>query len=212
MKEDGPFVNNYYKKSEKNFPENGIVVAYEIPQDDISSFTLFTECFKNIATNYLRFNYTNAYTPLVDMLGNYFVIYEQGLYKEVDQMEDDINSVLSDVINGKIDIENFNEIYDSYTQEFERKEEKTLDNLFNKFISEDNKLRKNSEDTLKDDELNFAKLVKRISPNFINPKRTTFLIARNDLSDDDFDAMFQRRSQISKYSLNENITINHIKL
>jgi hypothetical protein len=90
---DSPEVINYYQKSTMNFPENGIIVAYKIP-DYLANYTdIFNACFNSIAFNYLRFNYTNGYTPFSAVAYDYFIIYEQGLFKEVDQMEDDINKV-----------------------------------------------------------------------------------------------------------------------
>ena len=46
--------------------------------------------------------------------GQFFILFEQGLYKEVDSMEDDINKVLLDVIEGGIDVKNYKEILESY--------------------------------------------------------------------------------------------------
>ena len=88
---------------------------------------------------YLRFEYNNSYTPMNSFEDDSFTIYEQGLYKEVDQMEDDINKVLLDIIEGRITIQNFKEIWESFFGEgFDRKEEKNLDNLFDKFVTDEN--------------------------------------------------------------------------
>ena len=96
----------------------------------------FKDCFDQIAFQYLRFNYTNTYTPQLEYSDNYFEIYEQGLFKDVDKMEDDINKVLLDVIEGKITIDNYKEILESHSFVESTKEEKTFDNLFNAFISD----------------------------------------------------------------------------
>ena len=209
LKDEQSVVIDFYLKSKINEPENGIIVLYEIPQEYLEYFKIFKECFLNIAMNYLRFNYTNVYTPSVSLNGKLFIIFEQGLYKEVDSMEDDINKVLLDVIEGRIGIENFNEIIESYNSIIEAKKEKTLDNLFEHFISEETK-----NNYLNDMDIpkSFSELVEIIKPILINPKRITILIVRNTLSDAEYESMFLKRSRIEEYILNKNITISHQQL
>ena len=129
---------NYYQKSILDEPSNGIKVSYFVPEDYKKYMELFKDCFDPIAFQYLRFNYTNAYTPQLEYSDNYFEIYEQGVFKDVDKMEDDINKVLLDVIEGKITIDNYKEILESHSFIESTKEEKTFDNLFNAFISDEN--------------------------------------------------------------------------
>ena len=210
MKDEQPAVLDFYIKSQINEPENAIFVVYQIPQESSEYFKIFKECFQNIAMNYLRFNYTNAYSPSVMLSGEFFMIYEQGLYKEVDSMEDDINRVLLDVIEGRIDVENFKEIVESYNLNIEAKKEKSMDNLFDDFISEEETKNAylNNEDVPK----SFSELVEIIKPILINPTRLSILIARNTLSDEDYNAMVLNRSQIKEYILNKTISITHIQL
>ena len=210
FKDEEPVVLNYYLKSKINEPENGIIVLYIIPNNYLEYFKLFNKCFLNIAYNYLRFQYTGAYTPSVIFEGNLFMIMEQGLYKEVDSMEDDINKVLLDVIEGRIDIHNYKEIVESYNLNIKAKKEKTFENLFDDFISEDE-----APNTYLNDETmpkSFSELVEIVKPIFINPTRISLLIARNTLSDAVYEAMLQKRSQIKEYILNKNISITHRKL
>ena len=211
LKDDNtPFVKNYYKKSTINDPENGIVVVYVFPQSLTLYFQVFASCFWQIALNYLRFNYTNAYTPQVAVSSSTFIIIEQGLFKEVDEMEDDINKVLFDtIVNKTIEPLNFNHIKESYISKENAKEEKTMDNLFEKFVKDENL---NAVDVNNLTNINnFSELIDEISDSFINPKRYTLLVARKDLSDEDFNEMFERRRNITKYSLNDNINITHDK-
>ena len=153
---------------------------------------------------------TNGYTPLVMLRGQFFIIYEQGLYKEVDSMEDDINRVLLDVVEGRIDVQNFKEIYESYNLNIEAKKEKNMDNLFDDFISEE----ENKNSYLNNEAVpkSFSELVEIIKPILINPTRLSILIARNTLSDEDYKAMLLKRSQINEYILNKNISITHRQL
>ena len=247
------YVINYYQKSTMDMPENGIIVAYEIPQQYISYFNIFVDCFKNIAFKYLRFNYSDSYSPSSLIYGKYFVILMKGLYKDVDKMEDDINKVLLDVLEGKITIKNYDKIRESHSLFVLSKQEKNLDSLFNGFIvntnifgdnteneeeneedfenkenkeieedkekeeneekeKEENKENENYENIIdSDDEIpkTFSELVEHISPVFINPKRFTILIAKNSWSNETFQNMFKKRSEIKKYFLNNNIDIIH---
>ena len=212
--DDSSYVINYYQKSTLNEPLNGIAISYEIPENSKISglINLFNSCFKIIALNYLRFNYTNAYTPFSTIIGNYFYIYEEGLYKEVDQMEDDINKVLLNIIEGKINVSFYNEIKQSYLLEGETKTEKNMDYLFELFKREHNK-QENGESIKLNDELKipetFKELVDIMAPMFTKPKRDTILVARNTLSDSEFETMFQRRREIKEYLLNKTINITH---
>ena len=211
---DSPFVKNYYQKSTMNDPQNGIIVAYEFPSDLKLYFSLFADCFQNIAYRYLRFYYTNVYTPYVLVRNNYFIILEGGLYKEVDQMEDDINKVLYDtIINKNNDPLNYKEILESYISKEKAKEEKNLYNLFNKFVSDNIEEEVEEEEELNIEGLkipkDFSELIDIISDCFTNPKRYSILIARNDLSDADFDSMYKKRKQKINYSLNSSIIITH---
>jgi hypothetical protein len=211
---DSPEVINYYQKSTMNFPENGIIVAYKIP-DYLANYTdIFNACFQSIALNYLRFNYTNGYTPISTVQYDYFIIIEQGLFKEVDQMEDDINKVLLDLIEGKINVSSYNEIKQSYLYKGEEKKEKNMDYFFDKFMEEHDKTEKEESNTLKVNEETkipetFKELVDIMAPMFTKPKRDTILVARNTLSDSEFETMFQRRREIKEYLLNKTINITH---
>ena len=204
---DSPSVVNYYQKSTVNDPKSAIVVDYEFHEDNTSYIQIFKACFQVIAFNYLRFNNTNTKEPYIVIDRNHLIILEMGLYKEVDAMEDDINQILFDVINKKINVNNYKEILESFTTQKKAKREKSLDNLFEEM--------KNETDTTNSDNFTppqtFNELVDIVAPIFKQPKRITILIARNTLSDDEFNAMYLRRSKIEKYKLNENINITHTK-
>ena len=99
---------------------------------------------------------------------------------------------------------------ESYNLNIKAKKEKTFENLFDDFISEDE-----APNTYLNDETmpkSFSELVEIVKPIFINPTRISLLIARNTLSDAVYEAMLQKRSQIKEYILNKNISITHRKL
>ena len=205
---DFPYVNNYYHQVKMDSVNNGLFVAYEFQENYTKYIEIFRACFHVIAINYLRFNYSNVYSPKILIQKNFLCVLEQGLYKEVDQMEDDLNKVLLDVFEGKINVNNYKEIAESYTTQEKAKKEKTLDNLFDEFVKtyQDNNIV--NIDNFKAPET-FKELVDIIAPIFREPNRTTVLITRNNLSEEDFKKMFERRSKIRQYILNNNITINH---
>ena len=209
-----PSVYNYYQKSTLDEAENAIIVSYEIPDEYQGNITIFIRCFQLISMNYLRFNYSNVYTPLIGRRSREFLIYEQGLYKDVDQMEDDINKVLKDVLDGKIDVKNYKEIIESTGLYIETKIDKSIENLFSTFKLNKTDAIDNNANTDKTNEIpkypkTFKELVEIISPMFTNPNRITILISKKDLSDEAYEEMFQRRSKITEYPLNKSITIIH---
>ena len=55
----------------------------------------------------------------------------------------------------------------------------------------------------------FEELVEKISPVLIKPKRTTVLVARKNISNDDFNKMVEKKKKNIKYSLNKDISIVH---
>lgn len=205
---DTSSVINYYQKSTYESYENGILVVFRVSSNYAPYFPLFTSCFFSIAFKYLRFNKTNVYTPGCNYHDPFFFIFEQGLYKEVDEMQDDINSILSDLLNGKIDEEYYKDIEESFQLEVQTIREKNFENLFDDFKS---KSFSNSFNTLSKTDFpdTFAELVQLVAPVFIDPQRIDILIARKDLSDQDFNLMFERRSQIGNYTLNDNIPMVH---
>jgi hypothetical protein len=212
--EESIYVKNFYNKSICNDPRNGIIVSYIVPEEYNTYFEIFLSCLNVPSLEYLRFNRTNVYTPIISYKNNMFQIYEAGVTKEVDIMEDDINNFLLDIIEGKIKSSNYERIRESYLVNQEIKNEKTFDFLFDQFIadiltkkfpSSQSEENKNKLDIPK----TFEELVEKISPVLIKPKRITVLVARKNISDDDFKKMFEKKKNIKKYPLNKDISIEH---
>ena len=78
-------------------------------------------------------------------------------------MEDVINKVLLDVFEGKIDINNYKEVKESFISQEETKREKTFDNLFEEFINTASANKLNSNDVFVPPD-NFKDLVDIVSP------------------------------------------------
>ena len=212
---DSSYIINYYEKPNlSNEIDNAIVVLYEYDKKFSKYMNLLTSCLSNIAMIYLRFNYSNAYTPNIHYNNKYLFIEEQGRYKEVTQMEDDINDVLFRMINGDIQCENYAEIVESYKLKDVKKTEKNIDILFHNFAFgkiDRNFVFDNSEE--EEEEViypdNFYDFIQELSSIFLEPKRYTILIARKDLSEEDYKNMIDNRKKNGQYKLNKKIEIQH---
>ena len=69
--------------------------------------------FFHFGLNELRFYFSNAYTPIVNYVDSYsgtLYIVEQGRYKNVLQMEDDINTVIKRFVNKELTCPNYKDL------------------------------------------------------------------------------------------------------
>ena len=213
VKSSESFIYNYYQKS--TMPkevDNGILVIYEYDEKYENYMDILKGCFDNIAMINLRFNYSNAYHPRIsiDESRKLLFIFEQGKYKEIPQMEDDINEVLLGMLNGNVLCENYQNIVKSYKFKDSELMEKTPENLFYNFIEETGENEETFKETIFPE--TFIEFMKEIDSIFLNPRRYTILVVRNGISDGDFDKMFEDRKNNAKYILNKEIEIEHTKL
>ena len=208
IKDELPFVINYYQKSNLSYEiDNAITIMYKYDEKYEKYMDILLECLNNIAYIYLRFNYSNSYSPSI-FTGQYLVIYEQGRYKEVTQMEEDINEVLLGMLNGTFQCENYKDIVESYKIKSKRKKEKTFDSLVNNFFYEEEELKTNFEEEKKMPD-NFIGLMKELSPIFTYPQRYAVLLGRSDLSDEDFEKIVQNNMKKKEYIFNSSIIVEH---
>jgi len=211
LKLGNSFVVNYYQKSTMlEEVDNGILVIYKYDDKYKDYMDILYGCLENIGMINLRFNYSNAYRPKFEIYNNNIYIYEQGKFKEIPQMEDDINEVLLGMLNGNVKCENYADIVNSYKLKSNGKIEKTPEYLYFKLLEEEVNLNKiELKETIFPD--TFKEFMQEISPIFIEPKRYTILIVRNGISDEDFEKMFTERKNNAKYILNDKIQIIHTK-
>ena len=209
------FVIDYYHKSEHETSiDNSIIMVFEYDQKYKNYMNVLSGCLKNIAMIHLRFNLTNSYTPLIFLSPKFLSIYEEGRYKEVTEMEDDINKVLLETIKGNIQCENYKEIVESYKLEINQDIEKNYNNIFYTFAFgkfEEMDFPEEEEEEEEEEPIypdNFNDFIEKLSPIFTNPRRYTILIARKDLTDEEYRNMIDKRKEL-KYLLNESIAINH---
>ena len=174
------------------------------------------DCLYNIGMIYLRFNYSNGYGVSIYRYEDSVIIYEQGRYREVTQMEDDINKVFQGMLNGEFQCENYKDIVDSL--EIEKIEnnattEKTYEGLVTNFFYEDELMYDDIVEEVEEEVYypdNFNDFMKILSPVFTEPKIYSILIARSDISDSDYQKMVENRKKNNKnYILNSSIVIEH---
>ena len=209
LSSDNSYVINYYQKSKLvNEVDNSILVIYKYDDKYKQYMSVLYGCLNNIGLITLRFNYSNAYSPSFMIIPNYIYIFEQGRYKQVTQMEDDINEVLLKIINGNIQCENYHDIIESFKLKGSENKEKTYNTLFNDYIyGKYEPYIIDFDETIYPD--SFEELMQELSPIFINPQRITILIGRNDLSNEDFQKLVKNREEAAEYILNKEISIEH---
>ena len=126
---------NYYEKSKMDREvENGLLMMFEINESYQKYMDALTGCLESIFWVHLRYEKSDAYKPVIEYKNSILYIYLQSNYKEIPQMEDDLNSVLLGMIKGDIKCENYVDIVDSYELKGNNIEEKTPDYLFNNWI------------------------------------------------------------------------------
>ena len=131
-----PKIINYYQKSNLTTEfDNGIILIYTFDENYQDYMNIFSKCFLGNALSILRLNFSNSYSPRVFIENGGFIIFEQGRYKSIGEMEDDINIVLFGMLNGTFQCENYEDIIESHKIKVEEKKEKTSDNLFNEFVT-----------------------------------------------------------------------------
>ena len=207
---DFSYIIDYYQKS--NMPnelDGAIFIIYRFDDKFKDYMDVLKGCLENIAKIHLRFELSHAYHPHIYLENNFFMIFEQGRFKEPTEMEDEINEILLGMIKGDIKCDNYKDIVKSYKLKYKEMFEKNPANLFNQFISGNNNNEKenNIKYIKKKFPKNFLKFMKKLAPIFTEPKRYTILVSRYDLSDDKFNEMMKKRKETAKYILNENIRI-----
>ena len=194
-----PKIINYYQKSNLTTEfDNGIILIYTFDENYQDYMNIFSKCFLGNALSILRLNFSNSYSPRVFIENGGFIIFEQGRYKSIGEMEDDINIVLFGMLNGTFQCENYEDIIESHKIKVEEKKEKTSDNLFNEFVT-----------GKKVYNISYNELIKKVSHIFTEPNRITILIARSDLSDEEYKKLVENRKKNAKYIINEQIKITH---
>ena len=203
------YIIDYIQKSENKREKDGaIFVIYRFDQNLIDYMQIFKGCMDAITRVNLRLEKTHSYHPNIFVEQNFFMIYEQGRYKEPHIMEEEIDELLLDIINGKIVCDNYNDIVTSFKTKQDEKNEKNLDNLFNEFITGTFTNDENVNSYLQSEfPHNFKDLMEQISYVFTEPKRYTILVYRSDIPDNYYQKLIKRKRKNNVYLLNKNMKI-----
>ena len=203
------YIIDYYQKSEmKRELDGAIFVIYRFKEKLNDYMHIFKGCMDAITRVNLRLKYMHSYHPNIFVENNFFMIFEQGRYKEPNEMEEEIDQLLLDIIEGKIVCENYNDIVKSFKTKQETIIEKNPDNLFNEFITgtftNDENVNAYLEGEFPD---KFEDLIKEISSVFTEPKRYTILVFRSDISDKYYEKIIKKKKKVNVYILNKSVGI-----
>ena len=203
------YIIDYYQKSEmKRELDGAIFVIYRFKEKLNDYMQIFKGCMDAITRVNLRLKYMHSYHPNIFVENNFFMIFEQGRYKEPNEMEEEIDQLLLDIIEGKIVCENYNDIVKSFKTKQETIIEKNPDNLFNEFITgtftNDENVNAYLEGEFPD---KFEDLIKEISSVFTEPKRYTILVFRSDISHKYYEKIIKKKKKDNVYILNKSVGI-----
>ena len=188
--------------------DGAIFVIYRFKENLNDYMQIFKNCMDAITRVNLRLEKSHSYHPNLFVENNFFMLYEQGRYKEPNKMEEEIDELLLDIINGKIVCENYNDIVTSFKTKQDEKIEKNIDNLFNEFITGTFTNDENVNSYLESDFPDtFKEFMKQISSVFTEPKRYTILVYRSDIPDKYFQKIIKKKKKKNVYILNKNVKI-----
>ena len=203
------YIIDYYQISEmKRELDGAIFVVYRFKENLNDYMQILKGCMDAITRVNLRLKYMHSYHPSIFVENNFFMIYEQGRYKEPNEMEEEIDKLLLDIINGKVVCENYNDIVTSFKTKQDLKIEKNPENLFNEFITGTFTNDENVNAYLESEfPLNFKDLMEEISTVFTEPKRYTILVYRSDIPDKYFEKIIKNKKKNNIYILNKSVGI-----
>ena len=213
---DLPYIITYYQKSNMPNEKDGAIIIYFKFEDKYKDYMdVLKSCLQNIFNIHLKFELSHSFNPKIYIINDNLIFYEQGRYKEPTEMEDEINQVLSEMLIGFINCDNYENIVQSYKLKNREIFEKNPENLFNRFISDDNNninngnIYNNKYAKIKFPKT-FYKFIQQLSPIFTEPKRINILISRYDFPD--YKYYLTMKHKVEKpnyYMINENIKITY---
>ena len=203
------YIVDYYQKSEMDRELDGaIFVIYRFKPELNDYMLILKSCMDAITRVNLRLEKMHSYHPKIYVENNFFMIFEQGRYKEPTIMEKEIDKLLYDLIQGKITCQNYEDIVTSFKIKEEEIIEKNPANLFNEFVSGKFTNDENYNTYLETDfPDNFKEFMEHISSVFTEPKRYTLLIFRSDIKDDEYNEIIRNKKEKNVYILNKNMKI-----
>ena len=216
------YVYNYYEKFEYKNEIDGIIMIgylYNSTNLKLSSYLpYFINCGKGIFLHELKDKYMDAYGPFIGIItqnqylkSNHVLIVLQGRMTEPDDIDEHVQIVLKNILEGKIKCPEFESIKKSLLFKEPQSTEKTPNNLFNKFINTNSQKNINEvNDILEDNDeyipSSFEDVINEVKDIFINPKRITAYGYRSDIDEDEMNQRIENKKNNTHYYLNEDIT------
>ena len=217
--ESNSVINYIYKNSNPYEKESYTGLFYNIkmldpkynPHFNVFLFSIIEKIFTE-----LRSKKGLCYHSFVDfkvstIQNKYLYIYLVGAMKTPIQIQDDIQSVLSDILtNWKSD--NFEEIKKIYKNRIELAKEKSTFNIrVNKFISEIKEINENKNNYINEESpKDYDEVINGVKNIFINPIRIGIFEYTNDIDSNIINQEIENRGE-EKYFLNPNISVIYSK-
>ena len=196
-----------------------IAYLYNSTNLKLSSYLpYFINCGKGIFLHELKDKYMDAYGPFIGIItqnqylnSNHVLIVLQGRMTEPDDIDEHVQIVLKNILEGKIKCPEFESIKKSLLFKEPQSTEKTPNNLFNKFINENSQKNINGvNDILEDNDeyipSSFEDVINEVKDIFINPKRIAAYGYRSDIDEDEMNQRIENKKNNTHYYLNEDIT------
>jgi hypothetical protein len=217
--ESNSVINYIYKNSNPYEKESYTGLFYNIKMLDPKynpHFNVFLLSIIEKIFTELRSKKGLCYHSFVDfkvstIQNKYLYIYLVGAMKTPIQIQDDIQSVLSDILtNWKSD--NFEEIKKIYKNRIELAKEKSTFNIrVNKFISEIKDINENKNNYINEESpKDYDEVINGVKNIFINPIRIGIFEYTNDIDSNIINQEIENRGE-EKYFLNPNISVIYSK-
>ena len=213
------YVYNYYEKLDYQYEVDGIIALtyiYNNKNKKLSDYLpYFIQCGKGIFLHELKDKYMDAYGPfigLVQLFQSTILITLQGRMADPEVIDEHIQIILKEIIEGKIKCPEFDSIKKSILFKENQNIEKTPNNLFDKFINSnlynDLNINKNLEENENIPET-FEDVVNEVKDVFIYPKRLAIYEYRYDIDEEEINKKIEKKKENNLYYLNNNITVDY---
>ena len=196
-----------------------IVLAYIYDENNtkLSDYLpYFIQCGKGIFLHELKDKYMDTYGPFIG-LAQFFqkstiLITLQGRMTDPEIMDEHIQIVLKEIIEGNIKCPEFDSIKKSILFKENQSIEKTPNNLFDKFINsnlnKDSNIYGNLDENVNIPET-FEEVVNEVKDIFIYPKRFGIYEYRYDIDEKEINKKIERKKENNIYYLNSKITVDY---
>ena len=214
------YVYNYYEKLDYENEIDGVIALtyiYNEKNKKLSDYLpYFIQCGKGIFLHELKDKYMDAYGPYIGLVQLFqksvLLIILQGRMTDPEIIDEHIQIILKQIIEGKIKCPEFDSIKKSLLFKENQNIEKTPNNLFNKFIN-NNLYSYSNVNNISEENQNipktFEEVVNEVKDVFIYPKRFGIYEYRYDIDEEEINKKIEKKKENNIYYLNNNITVDY---